>query len=102
MPRDGRKTPDTGRRAIRRIEGMTMSVSSIRVGALPLALALTAACGAIPGNGVIRDEERLTASSGEFDAVDVSGAIHAEITLGEQASARLIGDENLIHLIQLE
>ena len=55
--------------------------------------------GGVKGDGNIQQQTRQV---GEFKAVGVSHGIHAKVTLGSPASAKLKGDANLLALVTLE
>jgi len=72
---------------------------SAKMGMLLLSVMSLSACGVATGNGKIVEDERTVS---DFDSVEVSEAVQAEITLGNVTSAKLIGDSNLVSLVRLD
>jgi hypothetical protein len=64
-----------------------------------IAILALAACNwvGVKGSGTARSEVR---SVGAFTAVDISGSIDAEITVGAESRVEITGDDNLVPLVE--
>ncbi len=51
----------------------------------------------IKGSGILKDEERPVEY---FDKIDISGYYEVRISQGDHSSFKIIGDDNLLHLVK--
>ncbi|RJP63670.1 MAG: DUF2807 domain-containing protein [Ignavibacteriales bacterium] len=51
----------------------------------------------IKGSGILKDEERPV---DYFDKIDISGYYEVRISQGDHSSFKIIGDDNLLHLVK--
>ena len=72
---------------------------SLTLVAISAALIFSSGCTGIPGSGVSATQNRAV---GDFHAVSASGTSDVNITIGDETSVTVTGDDNLLEMIHTE